>query len=91
MNRHSILTHSKPTQCNICGKMVVHMDGHKKYKHAKADQLSECTVCKKKIPISLGKHMTAVHSEDKVLCPTCGKQFKRKMDLKEHEDLAHSG
>lgn len=79
-------------ECDICGKMVVNIEQHKKRSHARPDDLKACAVCGKKMTIlNLREHMRTVHTKNKSPCPTCKMVFSNKNSLKVHMDREHLG
>jgi uncharacterized C2H2 Zn-finger protein len=75
------------TQCQICAKtftnrhfLQIHMMSHD-------DTLLPCAICGKQVkPQCLVNHVRQVHTTVKVLaCEICGKAFKTKQNLREHQ------
>ena len=84
-------------ECNLCNKEFSGKDNlrtHKKRIHTEpSSNLQDCELCGKQIkgkPITLKKHIEAVHLRIQHPCNSCSYQATTKQSLKIHMEAQHS-
>ena len=89
-------TYHKPTDkvefsCDECGKTYKYkkdLNSHKRLKHEEVD-IYQCEQCKSKFKQKklLNKHIKTQHGSEEFPCPTCGRVFNQKSNMKRHSKM----
>ena len=79
-------------KCNECGKTYKYrkdLNAHTRLKHEEEVKLYECEQCDSKFKQRklLNKHMKTLHGGEEFPCPTCGKVFSQKSNMKRHSKM----
>ena len=79
-------------KCNECGKTYKYrkdLNAHTRLKHEEEVKLYECEQCDSKFKQKklLNKHVKTLHGGEEFPCPTCGKVFNQKSNMKRHSKM----
>lgn len=83
---------NKLYDCNLCGKLFLHIWEHTVHQNSHPDRKFICDVCNKSFKTnSHRKEHMKFHVEKTFECDLCKKMFCRKIDIRNHLHVAHSG
>ena len=93
LTHHIKKVHEKKTsECDVCGKSVLHINLHKKVNHSKDDQSIKCHQCEKTLKNvqHFKRHIKQVHFQVKPFkCEVCKKDWTTPQKLRRHFDMVH--